>query len=108
MLKDSSHQAVGFRGVVRDITERRMMEEKIRKEEQRFRALAEQSSDIILMVNDKGLITYENSSAGILGIAPENRVGQDVFERLHRDDLAKVIESFKILFHDVRAPVQRA
>lgn len=108
LLKDSSHQAVGFRGVVRDITERRMMEEKIRKEEQRFRALAEQSSDIILMVNDKGLITYENSSAGILGIAPENRVGQDVFERLHRDDLAKVIESFKILFHDVRAPVQRA
>jgi PAS domain S-box-containing protein len=108
LLKDASNQTVGFRGVVRDITEHRQIEEKLRNEEQRFRALAEQTSDIILMVNSQGLITYENSAVGVLGIGAENRIGQDVFERLHQDDLPKVIESFKKLFHKKNAPVQKA
>lgn len=108
LLKDALNQTVGFRGVVRDITERRQMEEKLRREEQRFRALAEQTSDIILMVNSRGLITYENSAVGVLGIGAEKRIGQDVFERVHQDDLPKVIESFQKLFSDKNTPVQKA
>ena len=47
-------------GSFMDITERKKVEEKLRNEEKRFRALAEQSSDIIVLANRKGIITYEN------------------------------------------------
>ena len=106
--KDSSGKPSGFRGVVRDITERRKIEEKLRGEEQRFRALAEQSSDIILLVNRKGVITYENSAVSILGINADNRIGENVFERVHHDDMKIVYDSFIILFNDKNAPVQKA
>ena len=106
--KDSSGKPSGFRGVVRDITERRKIEERLRREEQRFRALAEQSSDIILLVNRKGVITYENSAVSILGINADNRIGENVFERVHHDDMKIVYDSFIILFNDKNAPVQKA
>jgi PAS domain S-box-containing protein len=51
-------------GSFMDITERKKVEEKLRNEEQRFRALAEQSSDIIVIVNRERVITYENPAIG--------------------------------------------
>jgi PAS domain S-box-containing protein/putative nucleotidyltransferase with HDIG domain len=93
---------------LRDITERMRTEEKLRNEEKRFRALAEQSSDIILMVNREGIITYENQAVYILGINPEERIGANVFERVHPDDLKLMTDSFHIFFSDTNAPVQKA
>ena len=51
LQKDSSGKPIGFRGIARDITERKSMEEKLRFEEQRFRAFVEHSSDIIVLIN---------------------------------------------------------
>ena len=93
---------------LRDITERKKMEEKLRDEEQLFRALAEQSSDIIILVNREGIITYANPTIDILGINAEKRIGGNVFERVHPDDLKIITDSFKILFSDPNAPVQKA
>lgn len=38
LKKDSSGKRTGFRGIVRDTTERKQIEEKLRREEQRFRS----------------------------------------------------------------------
>jgi len=54
LRKDSSDRPIGFRGIANDVTERRQTEDKLRAEEQRFRTLAEQSSDIIILVNRSG------------------------------------------------------
>ena len=71
-----------------DITERKQAEEKLRREEQRFRALAEQSSDIIVFVNRDGIVTYENPAMEkLLGFKPEERIGVNLFDRIHPDDL---------------------
>ena len=57
------------------------VEEKLRHEEQRFRALAEHSSDIIVIVNRKGIITYINPAVEkVLGFKPEERIGAKGFE----------------------------
>ncbi|MDI6743492.1 MAG: PAS domain S-box protein, partial [Smithella sp.] len=108
LLKDSSGRPVGFRGIAHDITERVRIKQKLREEEQRFRAFAEQSSDIIIMVNKDGAITYENPAVGILGIPPDDRIGANVFERVHPEDLKLVTDSFQQLFSDANAPVQKA
>ena len=107
LQKDSSGNPIGFRGFAHDITERKLIEERLRNEEQRFRTLADQSSDIIILINNKGTITYENQASNILGIKAEERIGKHVFERLHPDDLGMVNDAFHILFSDAKAPIQK-
>jgi len=92
-------------GSFMDITERKKVEEKLRDEEKRFRALAEQSSDIIVLVNRKGIITYENPAVEkYLGLKVEERIGAGIFERIHPDDLKLSIDTFNSLSGDINAP----
>jgi diguanylate cyclase (GGDEF)-like protein/PAS domain S-box-containing protein len=92
-------------GSFMDITGRKKVEEKLRHEEQRFRALAEQSSDIIVLVNREGIITYENPAVErYLGLKAEERIGVSIFERIHPDDLKLSIDTFNTLSKDINAP----
>lgn len=89
----------------RDITERKLMEEKLRLQEQRFRAVAEQSSDIIVLVNREGFITYENPAVeSILGFKIDEGIGINVFELVHPDDLKIATNTFNNMINDVNAP----
>jgi PAS domain S-box-containing protein/putative nucleotidyltransferase with HDIG domain len=108
LRRDSSGKPIGFLGIANDITERIRAEEKLRAEEQRFRTLAEQSSDIILVVSNKGIILYENPAVDrILGLKREERVGKSVFENLHPDDLNLVTNAFNTLIGDKNALAQK-
>ena len=109
LLKDSSGKPKGFLGIANDITERKMTEGKLHAEEQRFRALAELSSDIILLVNREGLIIYENPAVEKnLGFKVNERIGKSVFENLHPDDLNLVKNAFNTLMGDQNSPDQHA
>jgi PAS domain S-box-containing protein len=93
-------------GMFRDITERKQTEEKLRFEQQRFQAFVEHSSDIILIVNQEGIITYINPAVErILGFKVEERIGANGFERIHPDDLKFVTDKFNILVRDTTSPV---
>jgi two-component system NtrC family sensor kinase len=97
---------------IRDITERKRTAEKLRKEEQRFRVLAEQSSDIIVFVNREGIVTYENRAIEkSLGVTPEKRIGVNLFERIHPDDLKFATDAFNAFLLDtssknINAPIR--
>jgi diguanylate cyclase (GGDEF)-like protein/PAS domain S-box-containing protein len=94
-------------GSFMDITERKQAEEKLRGEEQRFRAFAEQSSDIIAVANREGIITYENPAVErILGLKSEERVGVNVFDRIHPDDLKFTTDAFHAPPRDKNDPVR--
>ncbi len=89
----------------RDITERKRMEEKLRLEEQRFRALAEQSSDIIVLLNREGFIIYHNPALeSILGFKVEERSRVNVFDIVHPEDLKIATDTFHKMIRDVKAP----
>lgn len=92
-----------------DITERKRMEKKIRLEEQLFKTITDQSSDIIVIVNREGIITYENPVVEkILGYKPEERIGGNGSENIHPDDSGNVAEEFNKLLDDPNAPVVRS
>jgi diguanylate cyclase (GGDEF)-like protein/PAS domain S-box-containing protein len=96
-------------GSFMDITERKKTEEKLHHEEQRFRALAEQSSDIIVLVNRKGIITYENKAIErLLGFKAEERIGAGLFDLIHTDDLKFLIDIAIKLATDINAPDLRS
>jgi PAS domain S-box-containing protein len=107
-IRDKNQRPVRILGVIRDITERKKIEQKLRDEEQRFRTLTEQSSDIIVLVNREGVIIYENPAVDrILGLNHEERVGKNILENLHPDDLHTVTKAFNALIGDKNASPQR-
>lgn len=108
-LLDREGNVIGHIESIRDITKQKQDEEKLYKEEQRFRILTEHSSDIIILVNREGKIIYENPAANlILGLDVEKRIGQSVLDNVHPDDIDLVLKAFHLLFADINAPVQKA
>jgi PAS domain S-box-containing protein len=103
--KDESGATV-CRVVMSDITERKRMEEKLRFEEQRFRTFVEHSSDIIVLLNLEGIITYINPAVErVLGFKPEERIGAKGFELVHPDNRKFLADSFNTLSRDTNSPV---
>lgn len=93
-----------IRGVItsRDITERRLEEEKRREIEERLRTLVEHSYDIIVEASADGRLLYINPAfKDLLGYEPEEVINTDVFENIHEQDRPSVISEFtKTLTND--------
>jgi diguanylate cyclase (GGDEF)-like protein/PAS domain S-box-containing protein len=60
LRKDASGKPIGFRGILRDITERKRMEEALRESENKFRDLAEKSLVGVYLIQD-GVFKYINA-----------------------------------------------
>jgi len=85
LLKEDN-KILGVQAVIRDITERKRMEEALRESEQLFRTIVENSHDWIIIVDDKFRITYANEEAARLsGYRKEEMVGQDFRKFLDKD-----------------------
>ena len=81
--------------LLNDITDRTRADEALKASEEKFRALAENSSDMIVLLNKSGVISYESPAAGrLLGLSPEARIGERPFERVHPEDLPKATDAF--------------
>jgi two-component system sensor histidine kinase/response regulator len=82
--------------VARDISERRKSEEALRRSEQHFRSLIENSLDMITIVNVDGTIRYENVSVErTLGYPADERIGTSALDQIHPEDLPGVVEAFR-------------
>jgi PAS domain S-box-containing protein/putative nucleotidyltransferase with HDIG domain len=84
-----------------DITEGKRAEEALIRQEKRFQALTENSSDAILVVGPDGTVSYATPSYyRISGFKPEERVGASMFERLQPEDAKMVAENFAKLLNN--------
>jgi diguanylate cyclase (GGDEF)-like protein/PAS domain S-box-containing protein len=85
---------------------KKQIEEKLRDKEKRFRAFVEHSSDIIVILNPEGIITYINPAVEkVLGFKPEERIGANGFELVHPDDIKVLTGAFNTLSKDKNAPI---
>ena len=72
LRKDSEGQPIGFRGIVRDVSERKLTEKKLRESEEKLRTIIEHSNELFYIHNTKHLLTYVSpTSKAILGYTPE-------------------------------------
>ncbi|MEM7351443.1 MAG: ATP-binding protein [Acidobacteriota bacterium] len=83
----------------RHVVERRRAEEALQASERHFRSLIENALDIITEVDEQGTMQYASPSIErVLGYAPNDRIGTNMFGLLHPDDredvIRKVFQSF--------------
>ena len=84
--------------VATDVTKRSHTETALRESERRFRALIENSSDAIALLNSNGKIFYASpSTLRIFGYAPQELIGKTPLGLIHSEDR----ERAKSLFSDL-------
>ncbi len=88
----------GIVGVMLDITARQQAEEALRRSEERFRNLAENTSDWIWEANEQGVYTYASPHVrDLLGYEPAEVLGRTPFEFMSPEEAARVQPSFMAL-----------
>ncbi|MBW4493962.1 MAG: PAS domain-containing sensor histidine kinase [Oscillatoria princeps RMCB-10] len=74
--------------------------------EQRFRALIENGTDLILILDAEGICRYASpSQERILGFPLNEVMGKKAFELVHADDLSQIVETFQRALLSSRAHV---
>ncbi|MEK7717899.1 MAG: PAS domain S-box protein, partial [Pseudomonadota bacterium] len=78
---DREGRLAGYRGIDRDITRRKQVEAALLESEAKLRTVSESARDAILMIDDRGQITFWNHAAETMfGYRREETLGKDMAE----------------------------
>jgi PAS domain S-box-containing protein len=95
-------QSISYKGrtarvtVIRDMSERKQAEQELRASEARFRALIENATDMVRVLDPSGVTVYVSpSTKRIMGYELEEMLGRSAFELVHPDDLTRVKERWQ-------------
>ncbi|HEV2744147.1 MAG TPA: PAS domain S-box protein [Rubrobacter sp.] len=93
LVKGEAAEPLYWQGVIHDITERKGHEETLRRNEERFRSLVQNASEVILVMGGDEVVRYASPALEwVLGYRPEDVVGNDSFDVMHPDDKTRVWE----------------
>ena len=101
LLHDELGDATDVIMNLRDVSWRVAAEEALRAREQRFRALVQESTDVVMLTDGLGKVLWASPALEhVLGHRPEDLVGTDGAELLHPDDLARLVEELTPVFSE--------
>jgi diguanylate cyclase (GGDEF)-like protein/PAS domain S-box-containing protein len=87
-IKDAEGRVVGNSGIIQDITAQKCAQEALVESENRFRALVNNSNDVITLIDPTATILYDSPGVSkLLGVSPGQRLGCRLFQWIHPDDL---------------------
>lgn len=91
------------------LVERKRADDLLRESESHFRSVIENVSDLISIILPDGTILYQSPSLEqVLGFKPEQVIGKNIFELVHRDDKARVVDYFNenLRVAETSAPIE--
>ncbi|MFC1782804.1 PAS domain S-box protein, partial [Planctomycetota bacterium] len=122
-ILDAQNELIGFRGVDRDITERKRQEEELKKHrerleelvkertaeleksEEKYRQVIENSHDIIYAISPEGILTFISPQAFKLGYSEKEIIGHHIQEFIHPDDIEHVMSDLRLTVTTGEIPV---
>ncbi len=100
-LRNERGEIVGFRGLSRDITEHKRVEEALRQSEERYRTILDEMQDDYFEVDLAGNFTFVNeANARQLGYPKEELIGMDYRGYIHPDDVENVYKTFNQVYRE--------
>ena len=99
LRKDPAGKPVGFRGVLRNVTERKRMEESLRQSEERHRSIIEQMHDGYFEIDLAGNFVHFNEAAcQTYGYSKEELMGLNYKQYTDKETGRKLFEVFTELY----------
>ncbi|MEW6187574.1 MAG: PAS domain S-box protein [Thermodesulfobacteriota bacterium] len=100
MIKDTSGNPVGFRGISRDMTDLIRIQNDLKASEERYRNIIETIEDGYYEVDLKGDLTYFNDAySRIMGYSREELTGMNNRQRTDPENARIAFQAFNRIFH---------
>ncbi|MCL6457986.1 MAG: PAS domain S-box protein, partial [Gorillibacterium sp.] len=94
-LRMDDGEIYAYTGIYRDITREKLAETANQEHERRYRLIAENMTDLILLTDVAGVIQYASPSFQyVLGLAEDRVLGKSVLENVDKRDIPKVRHMF--------------
>ncbi|MBY9005316.1 MAG: PAS domain S-box protein [Candidatus Lokiarchaeota archaeon] len=95
LMKGPAGNKTGFAGLIRIITEKYNLQEKLKESEYKYRLISENANDFISIINEKLEYEYINEKPHLkgLGYTKEELVGKNCKEIIHPNDLEKSMKT---------------
>ncbi|WP_462273204.1 PAS domain-containing protein, partial [Methanohalophilus sp.] len=104
---DQEGKVVEMLSVGKDVTERILAQEELRKSEKRYKDLVENINEIIYVLDKNATITYISPNVeSISGYKPEEVIGKNFVEFVHPDDIEERMEQFRKVFSGIDEPTE--
>jgi len=102
-MRNEKGETIGFRGISRDVTEQRRMEEALRKSEERFRTVLDEMEDSYFELDIAGNFTFVNDAlCRTMGYSREEILGKNYRMLTAEDDWEKLFKFFNQVYRERR------
>jgi diguanylate cyclase (GGDEF)-like protein/PAS domain S-box-containing protein len=99
LIRNAQGEPSGFRGIARDVTERKLLEEKIRQSEERYRTIIEEMEEWYFETDLTGNITFFNDIfANVLGYSQKKLTGLNFRDFIKKEESESVYRLFNQVF----------
>jgi len=99
LIKDNHGKPVGFRGIIKDVTERKQMESDLQQSEEKYRSILESIQEAYFEVDLAGNFTFFNDSlCRLTGCSREELLGANYQYFSDKDNSKKVFLAFNKVF----------
>jgi len=88
-------QVTGVQGILVDITDRKEIEDALRRSEEKYRVVIEHANDAIFVLQDERIRFMNPSACEILGDTCDNISGRSFLEFVHPDDRPMIRDRYK-------------